>query len=87
MTLRFSVLLLVVIVSALAVVYAKYKSRQLFGEIRQLERQLYDFEVEWGQLQLEQTTWAERNRIERLAHKRLKMVVPSHDSITYLRLK
>ena len=53
-----------VVVSALAVVYAKFESRSLF------------MDVEWGQLQLEQSTWAAHGRIERLAHQRLQMVVP-----------
>lgn len=74
-----------VIVSALGVVYAKYKTRVLFAEIQRLEKQLDKYEVEWGQLQLELTTRAEHNRIERKARRNLGMVLPDRDAIVYLK--
>ncbi|MCX8126648.1 MAG: argininosuccinate synthase, partial [Dehalococcoidia bacterium] len=39
------------------------------------KQELDAYEVEWGQLQLEQNTWAEHGRIERLARTRLGMVL------------
>jgi cell division protein FtsL len=35
-----------------------------------------DLDIEWGQLQLEQSTWATHGRVERLAHDELHMVIP-----------
>ncbi|QSA95933.1 cell division protein FtsL [Methylococcus sp. EFPC2] len=78
-------LLTLVLASALAVVYTKYRSRMLFAEIQRLEQELEAYEVEWGQLQLEQNTWAERSRIERLARTRLGMVLPQRESIIYIK--
>jgi cell division protein FtsL len=78
-------LLLIVVASALGVVYTKYRSRMLFAEIQRLEQELDAYEVEFGQLQLEQNTWAEHSRIERLARSRLAMVLPQRQSIIYIK--
>lgn len=78
-------LLTIVVVSSLGVVYTKYRSRMLFAEIQRLEQELDGHEVEWGQLQLEQNTWAEHSRIERLARSRLGMVLPERESIIYIK--
>ncbi|MEN8260955.1 MAG: cell division protein FtsL [Pseudomonadota bacterium] len=82
---RWTVLLTVLILSALGVVYTKYKARVLFTEIQRLERELDKYEVEWGQLQLELTTRAEHNRIERKARGSLGLVLPERDAIIYLK--
>ncbi len=55
------------LISALAVIYSKYQSRLIFIEIQKQERALDQYEVEWGQLQLELTTLAEQNRVEQVA--------------------
>ena len=78
-------LLVIVVVSALGVVYTKYRSRMLFAEVQRLEQELDAYEVEWGQLQLEQNTWAEHSRIERLARSKLGMILPQRDSIVYIK--
>jgi cell division protein FtsL len=57
----------------------------LFVEVQRLEQELEAYEVEWGQLQLEQNTWAEHSRIERLARSRLEMVLPQRQSILYIK--
>ncbi len=77
-------LLIVVIGSALVVVYQKHDSRQLFTEMRQLEKQLDDYAVEWGKLQLEQTTLAGYGRIEIKARKNLGLVLPGKESVVYV---
>jgi len=82
---RLLALVLIVVVFALAVVYTKYRSRMLFAEIQRLEQELDAYEVEWGQLQLEQNTWAEHSRIERLARSRLGMVLPQRELIIYVK--
>ncbi len=72
---------LTVVVSALAVVYVKFESRVLFVALQGLGQAQDRMDVEWGQLQLEQSTWAAHGRIERLASKRLQMVLPEADQI------
>jgi cell division protein FtsL len=78
-------LLMVLMTSALAVIYSKNTSRSIFIEIERYERALDQYEVEWGQMQLELSTLAEQNRVERIAKERLKLVLPPHENIIYLK--
>ena len=71
--------------SALAVIYSKYRTRLLFVRIQQLERHSDDLEVQWGKLQLEQTTLASEHRVETLARKELKLTLPDRTEIVYLK--
>ncbi|MEQ1530453.1 MAG: cell division protein FtsL, partial [Methylococcales bacterium] len=77
----FGVLFLAVLLSAIAVIYSKYYSRGLFMEIQKQEAALDQYEVEWGQLQLELTTLTEENRVDLVARNKLKMIVPPRDKI------
>ncbi|GAB7564675.1 cell division protein FtsL [Methylobacillus methanolivorans] len=70
------ILFLVVIVAALGVITSQHKARKLYIELQQQEEMAKQYEIEWGQLQLEQSTWAMHSRIERIAEKRLNMQVP-----------
>ena len=78
-------LLMILVLSALGVVYTKYRSRMLFAEIQRLEQELDVYEMEWGQLQLEQNTWSEHSRIERLARSKLGMTFPERNTIIYIK--
>ncbi len=75
------VLLALVMSSALGVVYSSYKSRKLFAELQQLDREAIHLEEEWGRLLLEQSTWASHSRVEHLAKTKLNMVVPESGDI------
>ncbi|MDP1772943.1 MAG: cell division protein FtsL [Methylobacter sp.] len=78
-------LILVLLISALVVIYSKYHSRLIFIEIQKQERALDQYEVEWGQLQLELTTLAEQNRVEQVARNQLKLVMPAREKIIYIK--
>ncbi|MDI1230154.1 MAG: cell division protein FtsL [Methylobacter sp.] len=78
-------LILVLLISALAVIYSKYQSRLIFIDIQKQERALDQYEVEWGQLQLELTTLAEQNRVEQVAREQLKLVMPLRERIVYIK--
>jgi cell division protein FtsL len=78
-------LILALLASALAVIYSKYQSRLIFIEIQKQERALDQYEVEWGQLQLELTTLAEQNRVEQVAREQLKLVMPLRERIIYIK--
>ncbi|UZR30539.1 cell division protein FtsL [Methylococcus mesophilus] len=82
---RVLLLSVVAVCSALGVVYAKYRTRMLFAEVQRLELALNQYDVELGQLQLEQNTWAEHGRVERLARSRLGMTLPARESIIYIK--
>jgi cell division protein FtsL len=73
------------LLSALAVIYSKYYSRLIFIEIQKQEKALDQYEVEWGQMQLELTMLAEQNRVELVARKQLKLVMPLREKIIYIK--
>ena len=79
------VLGVVLLITALVVIYSKYYSRLLFIDIQKQERELDLREVEWGQTQLELTTFAEQNRVEAVAREKLKLVLPVHEKIIYIK--
>jgi len=70
------ILLAVVVVCALSVVTSQHKARKLYVELQKEQEFAKQLEVEWGQLQLEQSTWAMHARIERIANGRLMMRAP-----------
>ena len=70
------ILLLVLTACALGLVTSQHKARKLFAELEQEQELAKQFDVEWGQLQLEQSTWAMHARIEKIARERLSMSVP-----------
>jgi cell division protein FtsL len=67
---------IVCVISALAIVYTKHEARKLFIEHEQLMSQRDDLNTEYGQLQIEQSTWATHARIERVAVEELALVRP-----------
>ena len=80
-------LILAVLVSAVGVVETKHESRKRFVALQALEKERDQMNVEWGRLQLEQGTWATHSRVERIAHKRLQMVIPEMESIVIIKKK
>ena len=64
------------LVSAVATVYVQHHRRMQFVELRALERERDRLQVEWGQLKLEQSTWATHDRVERLALEKLDLHIP-----------
>ena len=79
------ILAMVVLVSSLGVVYAKHQSRKLFVELDTLKKERDEMNVDWGRLQLEQSTLATHGRIETTAKKRLQMVTPEYDKVLIVR--
>lgn len=79
------ILSLIVLASSLGVVYAKHQSRKLFVELDTLKKERDEMNVEWGRLQLEQSTLATHGRIETIAKKRLQMVTPEYDKVLIVR--
>ena len=69
-------LLAAVLISALAVVSTNHRARKFVTEFEREQERMRALEVEWGQLQLEQSTWATHARIEEIARQRLGMQPP-----------
>ena len=51
-------------------------ARKLFVELQDEQERSRELDIEFGQLQLEQSTWAMQSRIEQVASKKLGMRVP-----------
>jgi len=80
------ILFAVLLACALGVVTGQHKARKLFAELEKERREAKRLDEEWGQLQLEQSTWATHARIERLAAKSLGMQPPPPSRVRVLRL-
>lgn len=80
-----AVLLVLVVLSALSVIYTKHQGRVLFSQLEALESRRDESNAQWSQLQLEQSTWATHARIEGIAETQLDMVQPSMDRIVIMR--
>ena len=69
-------LLMVVVICALGVVTSQHRARKLFQALEGEQEKARQLDVEYGQLQLEMSTWATHPRIEKIARDRLRMVMP-----------
>jgi cell division protein FtsL len=70
------ILLLIAVACGLATVNANHRARKLFSSFEKEQQRMRALDVEWGQLQLEQSTWAAHARIEKIAKERLQMKAP-----------
>ncbi|MFV2061376.1 MAG: cell division protein FtsL [Gammaproteobacteria bacterium] len=82
-----SFLTAIIFVSSLSVIYIKHNSRKIFSELNELQASRDKMNVEWGQLQLEQSTWATHGRIERIARKKIGMGIPDYQDIIFITAK
>ncbi|HHO58909.1 MAG TPA: cell division protein FtsL [Thiotrichales bacterium] len=87
MLLLLTLLFVLVLSSALLLIYSKHQSRKLFVELQQLKHEVDALNTEWSQLQLEQSAWSGHGRVERKARKELSMVVPASDEVIFVRLQ
>jgi cell division protein FtsL len=72
---------IVCVTSAMALVYTKHESRKLFVELESLTHERDELNIEWGQLQIEQSTWATHARIEQVATDDLELMRPEATEI------
>ena len=79
---RLSLLMLAMLIGcALALVTSQHRSRKLYVELQKEQELAKQLDVEWGQLQLEQSTWATNQRVESIASKQLGMRLPDPATI------
>jgi cell division protein FtsL len=57
----------------LSVVNARYQARQLFIDLGHLEQQQRQLDIDWAQLQLDQSSLGKNERIEEIARAELNM--------------
>lgn len=69
---------------ALALVNAQYQARRLFIELERAQTAAKHLDVEWAQLQLDQSTLGKHARIEATARRDLRMVAATPELTQYL---
>ena len=74
-------LLLAAVFCALGTVTSQHKARKLFQVLESEQERARQLEVEYGQLQLELSTWATSPRIEKIARESLHMQLPDPKKI------
>jgi cell division protein FtsL len=75
------VLALLLMACALALIQSQHRSRTYFVELERLKKQAHGLDEQWGQLQLEQSTWANPARVDTLARTRLGLIAPPNDRV------
>lgn len=65
---------------------SQHKARKLFVELQREKDRAQQMEVEWGQLQLEQSTWATPVRVEKIAAQELQMQLPAGGQVRHVRI-
>ena len=81
------VLMVLVVASGVGTVYVKHLSRLMFVDLQNLERAQDELQIEWGKLQLEQSTWATHDRSTTIAGEQLNLFMPPGDSVEVVNLK
>lgn len=69
-------LLVALVVCALSLVTSRHQARKLFVELEREQALARAYGVEYGQLQLEQGTWAMPARVDKIAREQLRMQLP-----------
>ena len=62
--------------SAAGAIWCKHRSREMFVQLESLNARRDNLEIEWGQLQLEQSAWSTHAFVERVASTKLRMATP-----------
>jgi cell division protein FtsL len=79
---RFNLILIMIMLAcALSAVSSNHRARKLVTELESVQKRMRDLDVEWGQLQLEQSTLAAHVRVERAARDKLGMKPPAPGQI------
>jgi cell division protein FtsL len=82
---RFTLLLTAALVAcALSLVNAQYRARHLFIELERTQAASRQLDIEWAQLQLDQSTLGKHSRIEAAARRDLHMVALTPARTQYL---
>ncbi len=80
-----AILLVAIVATSLAVVYSRHQDRKLFIELQSLGYDKDAMDVEYGQLQLEQSTLTTHGKVEQAARTRLGMVNPSPQQVQIIK--
>jgi cell division protein FtsL len=81
LTIAIPVLWFAALGSGAAAIYCKHRARETFVELERLNARRDNLEIEWGQLQLEQSAWSTHAFVERVASAKLHMAMPAPKAI------
>ena len=81
----FAALWVAVLASGVGAVYCRYRARALFIHLEQLSRQRDNLDIQWGQLQLEESAWSTHALVESVAQTKLHMKMPPPQDIVVVR--
>ena len=76
-----AILLFAVMLSAVAIVYVTDLNRHQFSDLQDLQLAKNDLNTQYGQLLLEQNTWAAPARVQQIAEQHLNMYLPEPQSV------
>lgn len=71
--------------SAVAVVWSTQETRSLFVLLDRQQSKHDALAVEWGRLELEQSVWGAPERIARIAHRKMDMIMPTPKQIVFVK--
>ena len=77
-------LIVIVLVSAVGTIAAQHQARKRLQALEQERDRSQNLEVEFGQLQLEMSSWAAHTRIEKIAREKLGMQPPDMKKVQKL---
>lgn len=80
------ILFLANVFTGVGIVYSKHSMRKAFVELQDLQNKFDELQVEWGRLQLEQSSWAMHGRVEKLAREKLKMDLVHKERLIFLKM-
>jgi cell division protein FtsL len=78
------ILTALLVASALSLVNARNQQRHVFIELERFQQQARQLDIEWAQLQLDQSTLGKNERIEQIASKDLSMTALTPARTQYL---
>ena len=85
LTLVLPLLWFAVLGSAVQVIYARHKARDMFVRLEKLNAERDTLEMDWGRLQLEQSYWSSHAFVERVANTKLQMNLPQTRDVRIVR--
>jgi cell division protein FtsL len=83
---KLNLLLLAVLVAcAIGLVTSQHRARKLFSDLEREQARARALDVEYGQLQLEASTWALHTRVESIAVRKLGLHAPDPRRVRIVR--
>ena len=79
---RVNILLLCILIGcALSLVTSRHHARRLTVELEREQSRARQFDIEYGQLSLEQSTWGMPARVEKVSRESLRMQLPASSRV------